>query len=79
MAPAKSSLSIILTLLLLSAGCLSDSLDDSGVTSTEEVSGNLVIWSTYETDSKEEEAFLDSVSAWQKIHPEVEVEVTSKP
>ncbi len=79
MAPAKSSLSIILTLLVLSAGCLSDSLDDSGVTSTEEVSGNLVIWSTYESDSKEEEAFLDSVSAWQKIHPEVEVEVTSKP
>ena len=69
MAPAKSSLSIILTLLLLSAGCLSDSLDESSVSSTEEISGSLVIWSTYETDSKEEEAFLDSVSDWQKIHP----------
>ena len=72
--------SVLLTsLLLLSSGCLGS--DDVSEEDTESITASieLVVWSTYEVDSKEEETFLSSVEEWMEANPGVEVIVEAKP
>ena len=72
--------SLLISLLLFSSGCISD--DDNLGTSDSEtgyLTTEIVIWSTYEVDSKEEEGFLNSLEIWKESNPGIEVIVEPKP
>ena len=69
----------LVSLLFLSSGCLGNNAEQGSTDSDDGSKIELVIWSTYEVDSKEEEGFLDSLEIWKDANPEVEVVVEPKP
>ncbi len=76
----RRAVSILLTsLLLLSSGCLGNDDVSEETSNSVATAIELVVWSTYEVDSKEEETFLSTVDEWMETNPGIEVKVEPKP
>ncbi len=76
----RRAVSILLTsLLLLSSGCLGNDDVSEETSNSVTTAIELVVWSTYEVDSKEEETFLSTVDEWMETNPGIEVKVEPKP
>ena len=76
----RRAVSILLTsLLLLSSGCLGNDDVSEETSNSVATAIELVVWSTYEVDSKEEETFLSTVDDWMETNPGIEVKVEPKP
>jgi maltose-binding protein MalE len=83
----KEALACILALLIIIPGCLGvggsevgDDLDgdDAGGGGVSEVI-TLVVWSTFEADSREDEVFLDAITTFDAEHPSIIIEVSNRP
>ncbi len=59
----------LVSLLFLSSGCLGNNTEQDSTDSDDGSKIELIIWSTYEVDSKEEEGFLDSLEIWKDANP----------
>ncbi|MBP50386.1 MAG: hypothetical protein CL396_09970, partial [Acidiferrobacteraceae bacterium] len=65
--------------MLLSSGCLGNDDVSEETSNSVTTAIELVVWSTYEVDSKEEETFLSTVDEWMETNPGIEVKVEPKP
>ena len=74
----RTGIALMLVALLSLAGCLGGS---GSTTEAGDESGPVTIevWHTFAAESKEENVFLQSVKAFEALHPNITVEVTMVP
>ncbi len=74
-------ISMLLVFMLVLSGCIGG----DGVGARDSVSSGdggtitLVVWSTFEADSLEDEVFLDAVKLFENEHPNIVVDVSNRP
>ena len=74
----RTAIAISLVFLLLLSGCLGRG-DSSTTTSETEGSITIEVWHTFAAESKEENVFIQSIKAFETLHPNITVEVTLVP
>ena len=74
----KRLLAIVLFSMIFLSGCLGNDQQDLGENAS---NGDikLEVWHTFAAESKEEEVFMNAISSFESIHPNVTVDVTMVP
>jgi len=83
---ANEAIAIILALLITIPGCLGagDGTAGDGAGGAGDGAGGgelitLVVWSTFEADSLEDEVFLDAIATFDAQHPSITIDVSNRP
>ena len=78
---SRASLTILLILTLLSAGCIGEdsAIPESAITDGGDGLKTLEVWYTFNADSKEEVAFLAAVADFEASNPLITIEATWVP
>jgi arabinogalactan oligomer/maltooligosaccharide transport system substrate-binding protein len=83
---ANEVMAIILALIIIIPGCIGagDGTNGDGAGGAGDGAGGgelitLVVWSTFEADSLEDEVFLDAIATFDAQHPSIAIDVSNRP